>query len=101
LPGFQGKAIIKQKEIAKDMSEVTIHLHVEPLEEGGYVATSRDVPGLVAQGRSMTETVEIAQGLVRKIVESCIEHGDPIPEALSGLEGITPCVELHIPVGMP
>ncbi|MDX9860084.1 MAG: type II toxin-antitoxin system HicB family antitoxin [Rhodospirillales bacterium] len=65
------------------MSEVTIRLHVESLEEGGYVATSTDVPGLVAQGRSLTETVEIAQGLARKIVESCIEHGDPIPPALA------------------
>lgn len=62
---------------------MTIHLHLEPLEEGGYVATSPDVPGLVAQGRNMTETVEIAQGLARKIVESCIEHGDPIPPALA------------------
>ena len=83
------------------MSEVTIQLHVEPLEEGGYVATSPDVPGLVAQGRSMTETVEIAQGLVRKIVESCIEHGDPIPETLSSLTPTAPSIELHIPVGMP
>lgn len=62
---------------------MTIHLHLEPLEDGGYVATSPDVPGLVAQGRNMTETVEIAQGLARKIVESCIEHGDPIPPALA------------------
>lgn len=83
------------------MSEVTIQLHMEPLEEGGYVATSPDVPGLVAQGRSMTETVEIAQGLARKIAESCIEHGDPIPAALAALVPATPTVDLLIPVGMP
>jgi predicted RNase H-like HicB family nuclease len=83
------------------MSEVTIHLHVEPLEEGGYVATSPDVPGLVAQGRSMTETVEIAQGLARKIAESCIEHGDPLPPALATLAPAMPAVDLRIPVGMP
>ena len=83
------------------MSEITIQLHVEPLEEGGYVATSPDVPGLVAQGRSMTETVEIAQGLARKIAESCIEHGDPIPAALRVLGPATPPVDLLIPVGMP
>jgi len=83
------------------MSEVTIRLHMEPLEEGGYVATSPDVPGLVAQGRSMTETVEIAQGLARKIVESCVEHGDPIPLALANLAHTTPPVDLLIPVGMP
>jgi predicted RNase H-like HicB family nuclease len=83
------------------MSEITIQLHVEPLEDGGYVATSPDVPGLVAQGRSMTETVEIAQGLARKIAESCIEHGDPIPAALRVLRPSMPSVDLLIPVGMP
>ena len=64
------------------MSEVAIHLHVENLEEGGFLATSPDVPGLVAEGRSLVEVVQIAQDIARKIVESCIEHGDPIPPAL-------------------
>jgi len=64
------------------MSEVAIRLHLEPLDEGGYVATSPDVPGLVAEGRSIVETVEIAQGLARKIAESCLEHGDTLATAL-------------------
>jgi predicted RNase H-like HicB family nuclease len=67
------------------MSEVAIRLHIEPLAEGGYVATSADVPGLVAEGRSIVEAVEIAQGLARKIAESCLEHGDPLPPSLSHL----------------
>lgn len=38
------------------MSEVLIRLRVEPLEGGGgYVATSPDVPGLVAEGRTLAE----------------------------------------------
>ena len=65
------------------MAEVAIRLHIEPLEEGGYVATSPDVPGLVAEGRSITEAAEIAHGLARRIAESCLEHGDPIPPALA------------------
>jgi predicted RNase H-like HicB family nuclease len=65
------------------MSEATIRLHVEPLKEGGFLATSPDVPGLVAEGRTLVEAAEIAQGLARKIVESCIEHGDPIPPGLA------------------
>lgn len=65
------------------MAETTIRLHIEPLEEGGYFATSEDVPRLVAEGRSITETVEIAQGVSRQIDESCIEHGDPLPPALA------------------
>ncbi|MEA2707428.1 MAG: antitoxin HicB [Phycisphaerales bacterium] len=81
------------------MNETTIRLHVEPLAEGGYVATSPDVPGLVAEGRTLAETAEIAQGLARKIVESCLDHGDPIPPALSSMVG-NKAVELTVPVGV-
>jgi antitoxin HicB len=81
------------------MQEATIRLHVEPLKEGGFLATSPDVQGLVAEGRTMTEAVEIAQGLARKILESCLEHGDPVPPALSSLAGDQP-VDLLVPVGV-
>ena len=81
------------------MNEATIRLHVEPLAEGGYVATSPDVPGLVAEGRTIAEATEIAQGLARKIAESCLDHGDPLPPALSSLVGKRP-VDLTVPVGM-
>ena len=47
------------------MSEAAIRLHIEPLEEGGFVATSPDVPGLVAEGRSLVEVAEIAQDVAR------------------------------------
>ena len=67
-----------------ERNETTIRLRIEALAEGGYVATSPDVPGLVAEGRSVTEAVEIAQGLTRKIIESCLEHGDPLPKSLRG-----------------
>lgn len=65
------------------VDEVAIRIRVEPLDEGGFVATSPDLPGLVAEGRSVTEAVEIAQGLGRKLIESCIEHGDPLPPAFA------------------
>ena len=64
------------------MAEVLIKLHLEPLAEGGYVATSDDVPGLVVQGRTVAETVEYAQDAVRKLYESYLEHGDAIPAIL-------------------
>ncbi|MBV8205901.1 MAG: type II toxin-antitoxin system HicB family antitoxin [Acidobacteria bacterium] len=66
-----------------EVGEVAIRLRVSALEGGGYVATSPDLPGLVAEGRSVTEAVEIAQGLGRKLLESCIEHGDPLPPAFA------------------
>jgi len=81
------------------MDEATIRLHIEPLDEGGYLATSPDVPGLVAEGRTITEAVQIAQDLTRKIVESCLEHGDPIPPALTPLAAGQE-IELRVPVGI-
>jgi predicted RNase H-like HicB family nuclease len=82
------------------MDEVAIRLHLEPLDEGGFVATSPDVPGLVAEGRSITEAVEIAQGLARKIAESCLEHGDPLPPALANIQSTPVPIDLLVPVGV-
>lgn len=35
------------------------NLHIEKLPEGVYLATCEAIPGLVAQGRTSTETVEM------------------------------------------
>lgn len=78
--------------------EIAVRLHVRPLGASGYLATSPQVPGLVAEGRTIGEAVEIAQGLVRKIVESCLEHGDPLPPALARPERNP--VEFVVPVGI-
>ena len=83
------------------MNEASIRLHIELLDEGGFLATSPDIPGLVAEGRSITEATEIAQGLARKIAESCIEHGDPLPSALVSLSGEDVGVDLLVPVSVP
>ena len=81
------------------MSEVVIKLHIEPLEEGGYLATSEALPGLVAQGRTVTETIEIAQDVARKLVESYQAHGDPLPSGLEHVEAQG--FDVAIPVGLP
>jgi predicted RNase H-like HicB family nuclease len=81
------------------MSEAAIRLHIEPLDEGGCVATSDDVPGLVAEGRSLVEVAEIARDVARKTAESCREHGDPLPAALVGFEDAQP-IDLTIPAGV-
>ena len=50
--------------------EQLINLHIEKLPEGFYLATSDDIQGLVAQGRTITETMEIARDIAKKIIES-------------------------------
>ena len=82
------------------LDEVTIRLEIEPVDGDCYVATSPDVPGLVAEGRSLTEVCEIAQGLARRIAESCLEHGDPLPEALRPLVNKPTKISALVPVGV-
>jgi antitoxin HicB len=67
------------------MSELILSINIEPLEEGGYLATSDDLQGLVAQGRTMAEAMEIAQDVARKLIESYLEHGDPLPPKIAAL----------------
>jgi predicted RNase H-like HicB family nuclease len=50
--------------------ERTINIHIEKLPEGVYLATSDDIQGLVAQGRTVAETLEIARDVARKLLEA-------------------------------
>jgi len=50
--------------------EKLITIHIEKLPEGYYLATSNDIQGLVAQGRTVSETIEIARDVARKLIES-------------------------------
>ncbi len=50
--------------------EQIVHLHIEKLPEGVYLATSKELPGLVAQGRTINETLEIARDVARKLIEA-------------------------------
>ena len=50
--------------------EGTVNIHIEKLPEGVYLATSDDIQGLVAQGRTVAETLEIARDVARKLLEA-------------------------------
>jgi predicted RNase H-like HicB family nuclease len=64
------------------MAEYLIPISIEPLKEGGYLATSSILQGLIAQGRTVAETLEIAEDVARKIIKSRIDHNEPIPKQL-------------------
>ena len=55
--------------------ENIINIHIEMLPEGSYLATSEDIQGLVAQGRTVTETIEIARDIAKKLLEAQSESG--------------------------
>lgn len=62
--------------------ERLINIRIERLDEGGYLATSDDFEDLMAQGATIEETLEIAQDVAEKLIESYLEHGDPLPQAI-------------------
>jgi predicted RNase H-like HicB family nuclease len=50
--------------------EKIVNIHIEKLPEGFYLATSDSVQGLVAQGRTIAETIEIARDVAKKLIEA-------------------------------
>ncbi len=62
--------------------EHVIQLHVEKLPDGGFLATSEDVQGLIAQGRTVQETLEIARDVAKKLIEAqCSTISKPLTPA--------------------
>ena len=50
--------------------EKIVNLHIEKLPEGFYLATSDSIQGLVAQGGTIAETLEIAKDVAKKLIEA-------------------------------
>ena len=77
--------------------EYKIHLVIETVENGQFLATSTDLPGLVAQGRTVAEATDIARDVAKKLIESRLQHGDPLP---SGLKRMEEKIEFDVAVGV-
>jgi len=58
--------------------ELAIQVSIEELPEGLYLATSDELPGLVAQGRTVAEALDIARDVARKIIEARSEREGPV-----------------------
>jgi predicted RNase H-like HicB family nuclease len=62
-----------------------ITLEIEKLEEGRYLWTSPDLPGLIVQGASPEEVVELAPDIARDLIEVMLETGESGPPTLRPL----------------
>jgi len=59
--------------------EKIINIHIKKLPEGVFLATSDEIQGLVAQGRTINETLEIARDVAKKLLEAQRQ----LPESLN------------------
>lgn len=50
--------------------ELVLRVQVEELPEGLFLGTSDEMPGLVAQGRTVAEALDIARDVARKLIEA-------------------------------
>ncbi len=50
--------------------ELAIRIQIEGSPEGIYLATSDELPDLVAQGRTVAEALDIARDVARKLIEA-------------------------------
>jgi predicted RNase H-like HicB family nuclease len=57
--------------------ELAIAIKIEKLPEGVYLATSDQIQGLIAEGRTVAETLEIARDVARKLIEARRERQEP------------------------
>ncbi len=94
-----GKATVEipdrmETDLGFTMAEQIINLHVELLPEGCYLATSEAIPGLVAQRRTVAETLEIARHVAKRLQEARAERGE-----LTIMSPVGDCFDLPLVVG--
>lgn len=59
--------------------ERIIRIHIELQPEGIYLGASADLPGLVASGRTVSETLDSAQTIARGLIAARAGIGfDPV-----------------------
>lgn len=66
--------------------EIIIPVQVEELENDEYLITSEELPDLIAQGRTIAETLEIASDVARKLYESYVERNVELPPIFKKLK---------------
>ena len=83
-------------------TEIVLDVKVEPLAEGGFLATSTDLPGLVVQGRTRAETMELAQANARILLEVYLSEKLPLPPLLRrAFKRKARAIHLPLPVTLP
>lgn len=66
-----------------------VRIQIEALPEGVFLATSDELPGLVAQGNTVAETLAIAQDIARILIAAFREaRGRSAPPRGHGLPGL-------------
>jgi len=73
----------------------SLAIEIEPLEEGGFLATSPGLPGFLVEGETIEEVLREAPVVARELLQAYRDLGKPLPAAL---QPITERFSTYIPV---
>ena len=77
------------------MKKYLLKVEVEPLEEGGYLASCPDLQGCHAEGDTVAEALENIEDVAHVIIGLCIEEDLPLPPELAGIRKV-PIVKAEV-----
>lgn len=66
------------------MRTYTLHVTLEPIDGGRFLATTDDLQGCLAEGDTIEEALEYLVGNAEVILEVAREHRAFLPEELDG-----------------
>jgi predicted RNase H-like HicB family nuclease len=90
---------MEQQVSARDYLKKPYARRITPDDDGGYVATIQEFPGLVAEGNTADEAVANLDSAAESWIEAAIEMGQDIPDPIS-LHGYSGKVALRLPRGL-
>jgi predicted RNase H-like HicB family nuclease len=73
-----------------------ITLDIQELPEGVYLGTSPELPGLVVQGDSVQQVLQLAPDVAHDLIAVMVETGQPLPRGIETVN--TPS---RVPVWVP
>ena len=65
------------------MKQFVVPVEVEPLEEGGFLATCEAIQGCHAEGETIAEALDNLEDVARVLLELSQEDGLPLPKGLT------------------
>jgi antitoxin HicB len=68
------------------MEKYTYTAHIEPCDEGGFVAFFPALPGCHTQGETLEEVIAMAKDALAGYLETLQAHGEVIPQERSSVK---------------
>jgi antitoxin HicB len=70
---------------------------LRPSEDGGFSASVVELPGCISEGETAAQAAERLEEALRAVIESMLEHGQPIPSPSSEELSYSGHIALRVP----